>query len=90
MQINSEEEKEAKSTSNLLTPKYILFNILGKDPTSLSTFDKRESMKHWKSRSNIFMSTWPKIRKDAEDLPASDDITRVMKARLLADKMMRE
>ena len=36
------------------------------------------------------MSTWPKIKKDAEDLPASDDITRVMKARLLADKMMKE
>lgn len=36
------------------------------------------------------MSTWPKIRKDAEDLPASDDIIRVMKARLLADKMMRQ
>lgn len=60
----------------------------GKDPTSLPTFDKRESMKHWESRS-IFMSTWPKIRKDAKDLPASDDTIRVMKARLLADKMMR-
>ena len=34
----------------------------------------KESMKDWKSRSNIFISTWHKIRKDAENFPTSDDI----------------
>ena len=47
-------------------------------------------MKNWKSRSNIFISTWPKIGKDAENLPVSGDIIRVMKARLLADKVVRK
>lgn len=46
-------------------------------------------MKNWKGRSNIFISTWPKTGKDAENLPVSDDIIRVMKARLLADKVVR-